>query len=198
MADRVASLGLEPMASLVPLLPGAREQRLRAVSCGTAARIRAPALAGLHEHALTQLVTGPCEREGGVRVQALDAAAGPASPDPGVELRPQAPLLLVSALEARAERRIGRSLCGQAAYAARGLEPADGRDEPRTGQPESRGKRSAVGRPRFLLGYRRKPVGAADSHPPKGAGRTAELPRHNRTVVHAIMVDRRRSTSRPR
>ena len=52
----------------------------------------------LGDDPLAELVAGPGEREGGVRVQALEPAGAGLAADPAGQLGPEPPLLLVAAL----------------------------------------------------------------------------------------------------
>jgi hypothetical protein len=113
------------------------------------------------EDPLAECVARACEREGGVRVQALEAAGARLPADAAGQLRPQAPLLLVP-LWTLAPSSGSSARGAEALDTACRLEARDGRDEMRARQPERRRERLAGLVERLLLGDRRPPVGAAD------------------------------------
>ena len=103
-------------------------------------------------------------------MKALEAAgAGPRATHAEVELGPDTALLVVRTLEARPELGVGRRRAAPALDPARGLEPRDGRDEVRAGEPEGGRERLAVLVVGGLLRDRRPAKRAADDDPPERA-----------------------------
>jgi hypothetical protein len=150
--------------------------------------IRTPALFHLADDALAELVSRAGEGEGGVGVEALEVLPPARARDPNRELRPQAPLLGVGALEAFAE--LGVFLCSAriALDTAPCLESGDPGHEPGAGQIEGGGEGLPVSSERRLFRNRRKAVYTARRNPPEWTGRSAELPGDDSRVVHQIMV----------
>src|SRR5919201_6365767 len=151
---------------------------------GSAAALRRPERIHLREDSLPQLVPGPGQREGRVRVQALEAAAARLPADAARQLGSQTALFRVPPLGARAQGGIILRQTSPARDSARSLEPRDGGHEVWTGQVVG----GREGRPRFvvwsLLGHRRVPIGAANGHAPKGPRRPANLKLDDLPVFH--------------
>ena len=78
-------------------------EHVQGVAARLGLQVRRRAARQLGEHALTEGVAGMGEREGDVRVQALEAPGARRAPDPCVELGPEAPLLCLGVSEALAE-----------------------------------------------------------------------------------------------
>ena len=117
-------------------------------------------------------------------MEALEASAARAAADPGVELRPEAPLLGVGRREAAGELRVGPRRLAPSFDAAGGLESRHRCDEMGTGEPELSGERLpglVVGR---LLRYRGPAEGAAPHHVAKRPRRASKLACDNVPVIH--------------
>src|SRR6478672_9856538 len=104
-------------------------------SVGAAAVVR-PHSPQLREDTIAELVPAARERVGGVRVEALQAAAARGAADADVELGPETALVGIRRLEALAELRILTRERRPPFDPARGLEPRERGHELRTGQPE--------------------------------------------------------------
>jgi hypothetical protein len=126
-----------------------------------------------------------------VGVEALQRLRiGPSAADAEVELRSELTLLLVATLEARRELRILGDATGPAFDATRRLQARDGRDEPRTGQPERRRKGLTRVVVRGLLRDRRMAGRTADDDAAEGTRRSSQLFLDRRPVV---VISRERS-----
>src|SRR6266545_3907649 len=101
-----------------------------------AAAVPRPERRGVDEDSVAERVPGPCEREGRVGVQALEAAHPPGTADSTRQLRAELALLVMCAGEARPELGVGGSSSRPALDAARGFEPRKLRAEVRTREPE--------------------------------------------------------------
>src|SRR5262249_843022 len=120
-------------------------------------------------------VAGRGEGEGGMSVEALEAAASSRAADPAGDLGAKCLLLGIREVQAGAQRPAAADGLRPPLHTALGVEPRDLRDQLRAGQVVGWRKRSAVAVPRPLLRHGRAPVGAADDYAPKRARRTAEL-----------------------
>jgi len=126
----------------------------------------------LYERLLAEVVTGTRERVRDVRVQALEAAGAAAcAADAQVELRAQAPLLLVPSRQALGKRGLLAREPTEALDAAVGLEPRDRSREVAAGEPVGRRERLAGLVERRLLGHGGPAERAADRDPKERAGR---------------------------
>src|SRR5439155_19383987 len=137
VAAAVRTRALNAADSVLPLVA----RKLELHSCSTAG-VR-PKGRELGEHAIPELVARAGEREGGMRVQALEAAAPGRAADPGIELRPKPPLLRLGGFEALREQGVGCNRPGPALDPARSLEPRDRGDELRARDVELRRERMA-------------------------------------------------------
>src|SRR4051794_13494823 len=91
----------------------------------SATRLRGPERLDLGQDALAELVAGPGERERCVRVQALEPPGPRLAPDPAGKLGPEAPLLFVRGLQARAQLGVFLGEPAPALDAAGRLDPRD-------------------------------------------------------------------------
>jgi hypothetical protein len=142
-----------------------------------------PERRGLREDPVAELVPGPGEREGGVRVEALEASGAARAADPERELRPQGLLVGVRPSEAPRESRLGLRGTGPALDAARRLEARDPGDELRAREPELRREGLAARVERRLLGDRRPAERTAGDDPQERTRRASELPLYELAVV---------------
>ena len=144
-------------------------------------------LAGLVQNLVAELVAGPGEREGRVRVEALELAGSACR-----RSRRRAP----AGARAAPGRRARGSPAGAnprrrratSARLRRRPRPGDRRREPGTGQVVGGRERLSVRAERRLLRNRGIAVRAADRHPPKRASGPPKLPGDHRPVVHQIIV----------
>src|SRR3954452_14383090 len=173
-----------------PPTPGARPRR----GSPGATPVR-PAGLDLREDALAELVPGTREREGDVRVEALEAAAPAGASDAVLERgaavaadraageRPaQFPLLLVPRRETRCEGGLPARRLAPALDPSGRFEPRHGGDEMPAGEVVRRGERLAVRGVGALLGDGRSAEGTAQGDTAKRARLASELPRYNRSI----------------
>ncbi len=144
---------------------------------------RRPERLDLRQDPLAELVAGPREREGRVRVQALEPAGARLTGDPARQLGSKAALLLVPALGAFSQLRVLAHETAPALDAARGLEPGDRGDEVAAGDVVGGRERLARLVERCLLGYGRATERAAHDHAPKRARGPADLPLDDGAVI---------------
>src|SRR4029453_10350639 len=137
------------------------------------------------QDSLADLVARAGQRESGMGVQALEAAASRRAADPAGKFGAKRLLLGVCEVEAGTQLRALADGLRPALDAAFGLEPRDLGDQLWAGQVIGRRERRAVCVARPLLGDGREAVRAADDHAPKGARRTAELAGDDGLIVHA-------------
>src|SRR3954451_9905488 len=175
---------------LPPPTPGALP---RPDSLGTAPV--GPARLDLREDALAELVAGTREREGDVRMEALEAPTPARAADAVVqrgtpvtpggvtgELPSQPPLLVVSGGEPRGERGLRARRLAPALDASGGLEPRHGRDEMPAGQVVHRRERLAVRPVRALLGDGRSPERAPHRDTAERPRLAAQLARYEGSI----------------
>ena len=151
---------------------------------GRAALLRGPERLDFGEDPLAELVAGTSQREGGVRVQALQPAGTGLAADPAWQLGTQPALLLVAALRAGAQLRILPREPAPAIDTAGRLEPGNCRNELWAGQVVGGRERLARIVERLLLGDGGAAPGTADDYPPERSRRAAKLSLDDRTVIH--------------
>ena len=161
---------------------------------GRAAGLRPQGL-DFGEHALTELVPGPGEREGDVRVEALQAPVAARAADARIEvgigggrsreLVPQRALLGIRALETVGQASVGAHGSRPALDASSRLESRYGCDEVPAREVVRRRKRLPALVVRRLLRHGGKPPGAAADDASKRARRAPELALDGGTIVHA-------------
>ena len=166
-------------------------QRFRAASSSR------PQLGNLAENALAERISGPRERIGGVRVEALELSRRPRAADPVVErlptvhptpspgeLAPETSLLLARAREGLREVVVLAGRTAPALDSARRFDPCDRGDEMTAGHVVRRREGLTVGVVRELLCHRGKAVGAAHGDSTERARGAPELSCDDRAIVH--------------
>ena len=151
----------------------------------------------LRDDPLLELVSGIGQREGDMRVQALQPAWVARASDPklerraavtvgaaGGELAADCTLLLRPILEAAGQVGVLLNPCAPALHAACRLEPRHRCDQVAAGQVVGGRERLALVVVRLLLGDGRPAEGAADGYAPEGTRRPAQLARDDLAVIH--------------
>ncbi len=131
---------------------------------------RRPEWVELGHDALAKRVAGSGQREGHVRVEALETPrVRLRATDAEVELGPKDALFLVAALERGGQRRVAGGRPRPSLHPAGRLETGHRDDELRTGEPEHGWKRCSRVVMRILLGHGWEPERTADGNPAEGA-----------------------------